>query len=49
MTRKNPLKRFAKCQIFEMCEGSEHFEWVDDSFCDKVGSVVVAILVKMNP
>ena len=26
--------------------GCEHFEWIDDSFYDKVRSMVVAIMVK---
>ena len=29
-----------------MCGGCEHFKWIDDSFCDKVRSMIVALLLK---
>jgi len=47
MTKKNPLKRFARSQRFEMHGGCEHFEWIDDSLCDKVRSMAMALLVKL--
>ncbi|KAJ8437369.1 hypothetical protein Cgig2_006451 [Carnegiea gigantea] len=45
MTKKNQLRRFARCPRFEMHGGRGHLEWIDDSFCDKVRSMVVALMV----
>ncbi|KAJ8447137.1 hypothetical protein Cgig2_022866 [Carnegiea gigantea] len=35
MAIKNPLRRFARCRMYDSPDGCDHFEWVDDSLCDK--------------
>jgi len=45
MTIKNPLRRFAMCRLFDSPSGCDHFEWVDDSICDKVRSMGVSLIV----
>ena len=44
MTLKNPLRRFARCRMYESPQGYDYFEWIDDSLCDKVRSMVVSLI-----
>ena len=44
MTIKYPLRRFARCRMYESPKGCDYFEWVDDSLCDKVRSMVVSLI-----
>jgi len=44
MTIKNPVRRFAKCRMYESPKGCEYFEWIDNSLCDKVRSMVVSLI-----
>jgi len=41
MTAKNPIRRFARCKMFGIARGCNHFKWIDDTLCDRVRSVVV--------
>ena len=45
MTIKNPLWRFGRSRMFNLPGGCDHFEWVDDSLCDKVRSIMVSLIV----
>lgn len=45
MTIKNPLRRFARCRMYDSPGGCDHFEWIDDSICDEVRSMVVSLIV----
>jgi len=44
MTIKNPLRRFARCRMNESPKACDYFEWIDDSLCDKVRSMVVSLI-----
>jgi len=44
MTLKNPLRRFARCRMYDSPKGCDYFEWIDDSLCDKVRSMVVSLI-----
>jgi len=44
MTLKNPLRRFGRCRMYESPKGCDYFEWIDDSLCDKVRSMVVSLI-----
>jgi len=44
MTIKNLLRRFARRRIHESPKGCDYFEWIDDSLCDKVRSMVVSLM-----
>ncbi|KAJ8429936.1 hypothetical protein Cgig2_017986 [Carnegiea gigantea] len=45
MMIKNPLRRFARCRMFDSIGGRDYFEWIDDSVCDKVSSMVVSLIM----
>ena len=44
MTIKTPLRRFTRCRMFDSTGGRSYFEWIDDSLCDKVRSMVVYLI-----
>ena len=44
MTIKNPLRRFARRRMCKSPKGCNYFEWIDDSLCDKVRSMVVSLI-----
>ena len=44
VTIKNPLRRFARCRMYESPKGCDYFEWIDDSLCNKVRSMVVSLI-----
>ena len=35
-----------RCPRLQMRNGWKHFEWIDDSLCDKVRSMAVALILK---
>jgi len=45
MTINNPLRRFARCRLFKSPSGYDYFEWIEDSLCGKVRSMVVSLIV----
>jgi len=46
MMTKNIIRRFGKCKRLGMDGGCDHFKWVNDALCDRVRSMVVALMVK---
>ena len=46
MTTTNSIRRFARCKRFGMTEGCNHFEWIDDALCDRLRSMMVALMIK---
>ena len=42
---KNSLRKFARCGMFDSSSGCDHFEWIDDSLCNKVKSMVVHLIM----
>ena len=46
MTTKNPIRRFPRCKKFGMVECCNYFEWIDDAPCDKLRSMMVALMKK---
>ncbi|KAJ8435787.1 hypothetical protein Cgig2_030653 [Carnegiea gigantea] len=45
MMIRNSLRRFARCRMLDSPGGCDHFEWIDDSLCDKIRSMVVSLIV----
>lgn len=45
LTIKNPMRRFARCRMLGSLGGCDHFEWIDNSLCVKVRSIVVSLIV----
>jgi len=46
MTTKNLIRRFARYKRFGMAGGCDHFGWISDAHCDRVRSMVVALMIK---
>ncbi|KAJ8442224.1 hypothetical protein Cgig2_005164 [Carnegiea gigantea] len=46
MMTKNTIRRFVRCKRFRMGGGCDHLEWIDDALCDRVRSIVVALMVR---
>ena len=43
---KKPIRRCARCKRFGQVGGCEYLEWFDENLCDKVRSIVVAMIMK---
>ena len=46
MMTKNPIRRFARCKRFEIDEGCYHFKLIDDAFCDRLRSMLIALMIQ---